>query len=73
MVEIKRILFPIDFTENSMVCQIADSFVGQTHIHRKGYVAAIDNLPLTMNTRYMKSALADFIWMRPKACIGKEI
>ncbi len=32
-----------------MIGQITDSFVGHLQIHRKGYLAAIDNLPLTMN------------------------
>jgi putative ABC transport system permease protein len=32
-----------------MVGQITDSFVGHIQIHKKGYVASIDSLPLTMN------------------------
>ncbi|MFO7785550.1 MAG: ABC transporter permease [Thermodesulfobacteriota bacterium] len=32
-----------------MIGQITDSFVGHMQIHRKGYLAAIDTLPLTMN------------------------
>jgi len=32
-----------------MVGQITDSFVGHIQIHKKGYLASIDNLPLTMN------------------------
>jgi len=34
-----------------MIGQITDSFVGHIQIHRKGYLAAIDNLPLTMNMK----------------------
>ncbi|MBW1769291.1 MAG: ABC transporter permease, partial [Deltaproteobacteria bacterium] len=32
-----------------MIGQITDSFLGHIQIHRKGYVASIDSLPLTMN------------------------
>lgn len=34
-----------------MIGQITDSFVGHMQIHRKGYLAAIDTLPLTMNLK----------------------
>jgi putative ABC transport system permease protein len=34
-----------------MIGQITDSFVGHLQIHRKGYLAAIDTLPLTMNMK----------------------
>ena len=34
-----------------MIGQITDSFVGHIQIHRKGYLAAIDTLPLTMNMK----------------------
>jgi len=34
-----------------MIGQITDSFVGHMQIHRKGYLAAIDTLPLTMNMK----------------------
>jgi putative ABC transport system permease protein len=34
---------------NMMVGQITDSFLGHMQIHKKGYVASIDTLPLTMN------------------------
>jgi len=37
--------------KNMMIGQITDSFVGHMQVHRKGYLAAIDNLPLTMNLR----------------------
>lgn len=35
--------------KNMMIGQITDSFVGHIQIHKKGYLASIDNLPLTMN------------------------
>jgi putative ABC transport system permease protein len=35
--------------KNMMVGQITDSFLGHMQIHKKGYVASIDTLPLTMN------------------------
>ncbi len=34
-----------------MIGQITDSFVGHMQIHRKGYLAAIETLPLTMNLK----------------------
>ncbi len=34
-----------------MIGQITDSFVGHLQIHRKGYMAAIESLPLTMNLK----------------------
>jgi putative ABC transport system permease protein len=34
-----------------MIGQITDSFVGHMQIHRKGYLAAIENLPLTLNMK----------------------
>ncbi len=39
-----------------MVGEITDSFLGHIQIHRKGYVASIDNLPLTlgMNPQALK-------------------
>lgn len=37
--------------KSMMIGQITDSFVGHMQIHRKGYLAAIDNLPLTMNLK----------------------
>ncbi len=36
-----------------MIGQITDSFVGHIQIHRKGYLASIDTLPLTMNLKPM--------------------
>jgi putative ABC transport system permease protein len=37
--------------KDMMIGQITDSFLGHMQIHRKGYLAAIDNLPLTMNLK----------------------
>jgi putative ABC transport system permease protein len=34
-----------------MIGQITDSFLGHMQIHRKGYLAAIETLPLTMNLK----------------------
>lgn len=34
-----------------MIGQITDSFVGHMQIHRKGYMANIDTMPLTMNMK----------------------
>ncbi|MBI4082409.1 MAG: ABC transporter permease [Candidatus Lambdaproteobacteria bacterium] len=34
-----------------MVGQITDSMLGHLQVHRKGYVASIDNLPLNLNLR----------------------
>ena len=35
--------------KDMMIGQITDSFLGHVQIHKKGYVASIDSLPLTMN------------------------
>jgi putative ABC transport system permease protein len=35
--------------KNMMIGQMTDSMLGHLQIHRKGYVASVDNLPLTMN------------------------
>ncbi|MCG6879959.1 MAG: ABC transporter permease [Deltaproteobacteria bacterium] len=37
--------------KSMMIGQITDSFVGHMQIHRKGYLAAIESLPLTMNLK----------------------
>jgi putative ABC transport system permease protein len=37
--------------KNMMIGQITDSFVGHLQVHRKGYLGAIDTLPLTMNMK----------------------
>ena len=34
-----------------MIGQITDSIIGQLQVHRKGYLAAIDNLPLNLNLK----------------------
>jgi len=44
-----------------MIGQITDSMLGHVQIHRKGYVASIDNLPLNLNMKpgaYAKIATA---------------
>ena len=38
-----------DSFKGMMVGQITDSMLGHIQVHRKGYVASIDNLPLTLN------------------------
>ena len=35
--------------KNMMIGQKTDSFLGHVQIHKKGYVASLDSLPLTMN------------------------
>jgi len=37
--------------KNMMVGQITDSMLGHLEVHRKGYLASIDNLPLNLNLR----------------------
>jgi len=37
--------------KNMMIGQMTDSMLGHIQIHRKGYIASIDNLPLTMNMK----------------------
>jgi putative ABC transport system permease protein len=37
--------------KNMMVGQITDSMLGHIQIHRRGYVASIDNLPLNLNIK----------------------
>lgn len=37
--------------KNMMICQITDSMLGHLQVHRKGYVASIDNLPLNLNLK----------------------
>ena len=49
--------------KNMMVGQITDSFVGHAQIHRRGYLASIDNHPLHLNLRpkqveFVKEVLA---------------
>lgn len=38
-----------DSFKSLMIGQITDSFVGHMQVHQRGYLAAIENLPLTMN------------------------
>jgi putative ABC transport system permease protein len=50
--------------KSMMVGQITDSFLGHIQIHKKGYVASIDSLPLTMNLnpqamKKIKKAIGD--------------
>jgi putative ABC transport system permease protein len=51
------IVFVLVFTavsgsfKNLIISQITDSMLGHIQVHRKGYVASIDNLPLTMNLK----------------------
>jgi putative ABC transport system permease protein len=51
------IIFVLVFTavsgsfKNLIVSQVTDSMLGHIQIHRKGYVASIENLPLTMNMK----------------------
>jgi putative ABC transport system permease protein len=40
-----------DSFKSMMIGQITDSYIGHLQIHRKGYLAAIDTLPLNMNLR----------------------
>jgi len=35
--------------KNVMIGQITDSMLGHVQVHRKGYVASVDNLPLNLN------------------------
>jgi putative ABC transport system permease protein len=37
--------------KNMMISQITDSMIGHLQVHRKGYVASIENLPLNMNLK----------------------
>ena len=37
--------------KNMMIGQMTDSMLGHMQVHRKGYIASIDNLPLTMNMK----------------------
>lgn len=42
--------------KNMIISQVTDSMLGHIQIHRKGYVASIDNLPLTMNIKTQAAA-----------------
>ncbi len=37
--------------KNMMIGQITDSMLGHVQVHRKGYVASLENLPLTLNLK----------------------
>ena len=37
--------------KNMMVAQVTDSMLGHLEVHRKGYLASIDNLPLNLNLK----------------------
>ncbi len=37
--------------KNMMISQITDSMIGHLQVHRRGYLAAIENLPLNLNLR----------------------
>ena len=37
--------------KNMMIGQITDSMIGHMQVHRKGYVASIENLPLNLNLK----------------------
>ena len=37
--------------KNMMIAQVTDSSLGHLQVHRKGYMAAVDSLPLNMNLR----------------------
>src|SRR4030042_2377904 len=37
--------------KNMMIGQITDSMIGHLQVHRKGYVASIENLPLNLNLK----------------------
>ena len=38
--------------KNMMIGQITDSLVGHIQVHRKGYLAAIENMPLDLNLKF---------------------
>jgi len=42
--------------KSMMVGQITDSMIGHLQIHRKGYLASIDNLPLNRNLNQQQVA-----------------
>ena len=37
--------------KNMMIAQITDSYLGDAQVHRKGYIAAVDTLPLNLNLK----------------------
>ncbi len=53
--------------KNMMTGQITDSIIGQLQVHRKGYLAAIDNLPLNMNLKpQVVKSLDDILNSQPE-------
>jgi putative ABC transport system permease protein len=40
-----------DSFKNMMIGQITDSYIGHMQVHRRGYIAAIETLPLNMNLK----------------------
>jgi len=53
--------------KNMMVGQITDSMLGHLEVHRKGYLASIDNLPLNLNLRPQAfKKLADILNKQPE-------
>lgn len=53
--------------KNMMVGQITDSMLGHIQIHRKGYVAAIESLPLNMNMKQMGYAKLETLLAQEKS------
>ena len=41
--------------KNMMIGEITDSMIGHLQVHRKGYVASIETLPLNLNLRQAPS------------------
>ncbi len=53
--------------KNMMVGQITDSMLGHLEVHRKGYLASIDNLPLNLNLNPQAfKKLADILKGQPE-------
>ena len=53
--------------KNMMVGQITDSMLGHLEVHRKGYLASIDNLPLNLNLKPQAfKKLADILNKQPE-------
>ena len=47
--------------KNMMIGEITDAMLGHIQIHKKGYVASIDNLPLNLNLKAQAAARIDEI------------
>jgi putative ABC transport system permease protein len=53
--------------KNMMVGQMTDSMLGHLEVHRKGYLASIDNLPLNLNLRLQAyKKLEDILCKQPE-------